>query len=226
MATQDTTLDYQSLAVTPDKFWVPRGGLTQKVKDKIEKAAVVGAQMLAGDWDWGERTVPRHNDGTLRAPIIDVMIAAGWSAKSSNSRKYLKTELFYTRLAYHRQRMEGGYKAELAKLTDNGDALKRLSEAAFESLLADLQDPDRSQRIPFKDRAKLYTDALNIEAKIKGDVKTRPGIGPAPSVVQNVLNVMESNMDPARFERMKDRFDAAHRKALDDVEGVIVVSEG
>ena len=202
--------------------------VTHALKEKIDKAAYAKAQIKTGQFDWSKtdlwqgKGTPKHNDGTPRAPVKVLLEAGGWNPNSNDAISHLKTNYFEERYAFHMQRMDGGFKKALAELTDGGNALAMLSTNLWESLMADLQDPERAKRIPFRDRATLYEKVTEMQAKLKGDASTR---NRSSVTIGNVLNVMSESMPEDQFRNMANRLERVHDDVVDIVEGVIVVAD-
>jgi hypothetical protein len=98
----------------------------------------------------------------------------GWKANDMYQKvfgdKDSQHHQFYMKaLTKHRMRLAGGFTEELAKLTDDGDALSKMSKRLYDTLMDDLNDPDRSKDISFRDRAALYEKVTKLEAQTKGD---------------------------------------------------------
>lgn len=208
---------------SPKKYWEPKGFLTRRTLDKIDKAAKAAAQMLNGTWDWGDRKPPRHNDGSFRAPVRDVMIAGGWNPNSHDPQKYLKSREFAEALKREQMRLDGGFKKVLAEMTQGGSDLHNLSAALWESLMEDMADPERRRRIPFRDRSKLYTELTQMIAKAEGDANTRGGIG--KNLEAEFLENLKENTDEVRFREVALKLKQNLDEAQEVVEGVELLVE-
>jgi hypothetical protein len=205
--------------------------ITSRTKEKIDKAALAKAQILRGEYDWtGTRwegkkpnELPRHLDGSPRAPVELLLKAGGWAPTNTSAFKNFSHPYFEERFNYHMQRLDGGFRQALAELTGDGTSLSKLSELTYNSLVADLQDPERAKRIPFKDRAMLYEKVTELDAKLKGDAKTR-GQGPKGLNIGSITQIVNQNMDPDDAQRMVEGLNSAHADVVDIIEGVVEVA--
>jgi hypothetical protein len=182
--------------------------------------------MLRGEYDWigaGYKRPPMTRTGEYYIPVKELLRAGGWSVTSRKPRAYLRSKYFKERLAYHMQRLDGGFRKVLAEMTDNGKALEELSKALFASLMRDLGDPERSQRISFRDRAILFKEVTQLQAAIRGDATTR-GLPRGPNVT-NVLNIMAANMPDEEFKALEKKLGVALDRSKDIVEGVLEVAD-
>lgn len=177
------------------------GIITHAVREKIDRVACVMVQMERGEW--------QHADGKLhwskdangnRVPGVRKMeaVAHVWGNAANETVRKLFSEkgewhaMLEERIAYHRQRLDEGYRGALAKLTDDGNALMVMSNKLYESLWWDLNDAETRSKIPFRERAHFFEVLTKMEASIKGDVTTRGQHKLQPSVVIQNINVPES----------------------------------
>jgi len=124
---------------------------------------------------------------------------------------------YQERLIHHRMVLDGGYKKELAELTDNGVNLSVLRGLAYASLISDLEDPDTAREIPFRDRQRLYVEITKMEADAHGDAKTQGHF-----TQNNVLAIIGSKInDPLVRAELADGVSAALGAATDEVENII-----
>lgn len=207
-----------------------RNFIQKKTKEKIDRAAYTKALIVRGEFDWTGtewegKNPPRHKDGTLRAPTRVLLKAGGWAETNNTALANLKVPYFEERYAYHMQRLDGGFKQALAELTDDGKALSLLSAKLFDSLMADLNDEERAKRISFRDRAMLYEKVTEMEAKMKGDAKTRktPTQGMSIGGIVQVINTHAG--DTPEGKSILEGLHAAHSEVSDIIEGVVEVAD-
>jgi len=210
----------------PEKYWKPTHYLTREVKDKIDKAARAVALILDDQWDWGDRNTPRHMDGSLRAPIPDVLEAAGWSRGNNSARKYLHTKEFYDALTREKLKLDGGFQLALAEITEDGKALTHMSARVYEVIMQKLSDKDAALRIPLKDLGKLYTDLTTIDAKMRAGAQPKrqePGLATSPA--QDFLGALAEGTDEVRFREIALKLKKNIGDASDVVEGVASLAD-
>jgi hypothetical protein len=208
-----------------DQKWED-GPLYPSTKDKMRKAAAATAAMLNGTWDWGSKTVPRHQDGSLRAPKPDVLEAAGWARTSNSARRHFN-HIFYRKcLKEEMMRLDKGFKAELATLESKDHGLGGLSTLLLKRLWEDLSDEERSRRIPFKVKAELYTKVTELSAKMDGDYMHRGGPGNAGSLSADVQkHITEGEYGDVQIEQTKVTLANANRWANEHPEVTDVEAE-
>jgi len=172
----------------------------KKTKEKIDKLACVIAKMERGEWDWSDGKKHWSTDGGVRRPRVSKAEALRhvWGTVYNQLYSDIFPEkgrlhpIYEERLAFHRQRLDGGYRQALAELTDDGKALQVMSKKLYESLWWDLNDEETVRKIPFKDKAKFFEVLTKMEASIKGDVNTRGQERLHPNVVIQNINVPEN----------------------------------
>jgi len=175
--------------------------VTHAVREKIDKVACVMVKMERGEWEHadGKQHWSKDANGN-RVPGIRKMDAVRhvWGNAANETVRKLFSEkgewhdMLQERMAYHRQRLDDGYRGALAKLTNDGSALVVMSSKLYESLWWDLNDPETCAKIPFRERAKFFEVLTKMEAGIKGDVTTQAHTKLQPSVVIQNINVPES----------------------------------
>jgi hypothetical protein len=197
------------------------------VRGKIDRTAYAIARMEIGTYEFPDKKPKfRLVDGLKVFRVVNrEAMRYGWGHagdedwKATATEKHLFNkdgkyhEYLQRRLAVHRQRLAGGYEEELAKLTEDGNALTEMSATLYRTLMDDLTDPDRAKDISFKDRAALYRDVTRLEAQLKGDSSTR---GPQPVIKAN--NVIGTLNLP---NSVRDRVQAQ----IADIEGTVIVEE-
>jgi hypothetical protein len=205
-----------------------RNFIQNSTKDKIDKAAYAKALIVRGEYDWTGtewegKKLPRHKDGTYRAPVKVLLKEGGWAESNTTALKNLSCAYFNERFHYHMQRLDGGFRQALAEITGDGKALELLSTKLYESLMADLQDEERARRIPFKDRANLYQTLTEMDAKLKGDSASRNRQGPS---IGGIVQVINNNVgDSPEGRQMLSDLAHVHEDVLDIVEGVVEVAD-
>ena len=204
---------------------------TSQAKDRaqrIDRVARRVAQMERGTYESPTKPEwkPRRDGDAKYHPSLELaFIDEGFSEKyakirvaCSNGRGKMG-EWFQDRLVHHRMLLDGGYKAELAALTNNGQAITALRSLAYESLMNDLRDPMESQKIPFRDRQRLYVDLTKMEAEAKGDARTQGRF-----TQNNVLAIIQNKInDSSAQNELVDNLTYALEEATEEVEGILDV---
>lgn len=187
------------------------GTVHQKTKDRVDKLAYILVLMERGEYEFPDgRRRWRRDESGIRHPRVVRRIAFEqvWGSFSTPMYSALFSEtgrlrpLLEERIAYHRQRLDSGYRKALAELTGDGKALEVMSAKVYESLWWDLNDPETCRKIPFRDRVKFFEILAKLDASIKGDVMTKPS-SLKPSVVIQNINVPES-VKQRMVERMEE----------------------
>lgn len=155
--------------------------IQKRTRERLDKGADIAAQVLNGVWDWGDEKVPRHRDGTYRCPKNWLIEQMGWR-DSDSARARLHTTYWRDALARSMHRFDKGYSQELGFITKEGALPAALSQLTYDSLIADLSDPDRAQRISFRDRVALWKASTEMAAKVEGDTRTKGGMNLTRSV--------------------------------------------
>lgn len=182
----------------------------KKTKEKIDRLANVIAKMERGEWEWSDGKKHWSMDDGVRRPRVSKAEALRhvWGTVYNQLYSDIFPEkgrlhpIYEERLAFHRQRLDGGYRQALAELTDDGKALQVMSKKLYESLWWDLNDEETVRKIPFKDKAKFFEVLTKMEASIKGDVNTSGEDKLHPNVVIQNINVPESVK-----QRMMEEYD-------------------
>jgi len=199
--------------------------ITNAVRGKVDRTAYAVALMEIGRYEWpdGKEKYARDESGIRVYRVVRQEAQRyGWGYESLNriSRvtyqdlfsedgKYHK--LYEERLTHHRMRLHEGYVGELAKLTEDGNALTQLSEKLYASLMDDLSDPERVRQISFRDRAFLYKETVKLDAQVKGDASTS---GPQPVI--NATNVIGTLNLPASVQgNVMEKLDAIEGDAVE-----------
>jgi len=172
----------------------------QKTKERIDRLANVLVKMERGEWQWPDGKPRWMKENGIRKPRVvkkdafEHVWGKGGNAQYDVifSEKGRLRPLLEERLAYHRQRLDGGYREALANLTGDGNALAVMSNKLYESLWWDLNDEETRKAIPFRERAKFFEVLTKMEASIKGDVATQAKERLHPSVVIQTINVPDS----------------------------------
>lgn len=176
--------------------------ITNIVRGKIDRTAYAVALMEIGRYEWpdGKEKYSRDESGIRVYRVVKQEAQRyGWGMEDvhqvgrkthqdifSEEGKYHK--LYEERLTHHRMRLHEGYVGELAKLTDNGNALTQLSDKLYASLMDDLSDPESVKKISFRDRAFLYKEVTKLDAHVRGDAGTS---GPQPVInANNVIGTL------------------------------------
>jgi hypothetical protein len=177
------------------------GQIRNATKEKVDRVACILVKMERGEWVFADKK-PRWATGPNGNKVPRVIKAEAvrevWGQTSNGTVFDLFNEkgkwrsLLEERIAFHRQRLERGYQQALAALTNDGNALKVMSDKLYESLWSDLNDPRRVGQIPFRERAKLFETLVKMEASIKGDVATQAKERLKPSVIVQQINVPDS----------------------------------
>jgi len=217
----------RGITYDPPEEWAPEPK-TRPLKDKLDRAARYAAQMLEGVYDWGDRPVPRHNDGTLRAPIAEIMELVWGKRDLDKAYRYFRTRYFHERLALERQRIDGGFHKALAELTDKmgGESfLMRLSGRALELLDERLHDPNAQHKFSNRDLLAIGQFGLTLQAKIQGDTSTRGGVGNQSSLHAALLKTMEK-MDPNTTAEMTLKLRKATEEAQQAANGILTIAGG
>jgi hypothetical protein len=175
--------------------------LWKRSKEKIDKVALAVALMERGEFDFsdGKKRWTVDEDGNRVPRIVqgEALVYGGYAPVSNAANfifrygdKHPYRKYLLERLDFHRRRLEGGFAKQLAEITDGGDALRQLSAKSYEVLMAQLSDPEASEKIKPADLIKLYVESTKLEASIKGDQSTRHVSQRAPAVM-NVINLPE-----------------------------------
>lgn len=176
--------------------------ITHAVKEKIDRVANVIVQMERGEYEFpdGKPRWRRDAEGNRRPRVVQgEAVRHVWDGKENNktlgelfSPKGRYYHLLQERIAFHRQRLDEGYRQALATLTDDGNALAIMSDKLYQSLWWDLNDEETCRSIPFKERARFFEVLTKMEASVKGDVTTQADRRLRPSVVIQQINVPDS----------------------------------
>lgn len=195
----------------------------KKKAARLDLAALHYAQMKRGTYERDGYKQRYSADGSPSASILEALrsVQFGETYKELQSQCQHGTgrwgEYFQKRVSFHMARMAGGYRKELAELTNNGVDLFKLRVAAFDSLLYDLENDACS--IPFKDRAKLYVDVTRLEAEVKGDDST---VGLKGTVMNTIVNNFGNPVQAQRFLDKIAEKTAAYEMQAEDI---LVVGE-
>lgn len=177
------------------------GQIRNSTKEKVDRVANIMVKMERGEWvfpDKKPRWTRDANGNKIPRVVKADAVKAVWGKTSNGtvvdlfSDKGKWHDYLEERLAFHRQRLEGGYQEALAVLTNDGNALKVMSDKLYESLWYDLNDPISCAQIPFRERAKLFEVLVKMEASIKGDVATKGKEQLHPSVIVQQINVPDA----------------------------------
>lgn len=215
---------YSSLSLYLCVMHTNEDGLPIEKANRLDRMAEAQAKMEKGLYAFPDGKPRYHVDGSYRAPMVDVLEAGGYSRKSNSARKLFKHPYFLKRLAIHRQRLDGGFQKALAELTDGGRDLTTLTSKLFETLLLDLADPEVRDKIPFRDRSRLYHDLTKLHAATKGSSETprRP-----TATTTNILAIMgDGRMDEETFNEYVHRLREEHERAAMEAADVEAVVEG
>lgn len=175
--------------------------VTHRVKEMIDKVACQLVLMERGEYEFpdGKPHFAKDANGNKVPRVVkNEAVRHVWGRVNNATLDALFSEkgryhgILEERIAFHRQRLDEGYRGALAKLTDDGNALVVMSNKLYESLWWDLNDPETCQSIPFRERAKFFEVLTKMEASIKGDVTTQGQHKLQPSVVIQNINVPES----------------------------------
>ena len=180
---------------------MPAKYVTHKVRDKVDKVASIMVLMERGEFEFpdGKQRWMHDESGNKKPRVVQqIAVEQVWGGKASSSvldalfgTKGRLRELLQERIAYHRQRLDTGYRKALATLTQDGNALSVMSSKLYESLWWDLNDEETCKRIPFKERARFFEILTKMEASIKGDITTQAPMKLQPSVVIQNIQVPE-----------------------------------
>lgn len=222
----DETNPVKGVTYDPPETWTP-DPKTRALKDKLDRAARYAAQMLEGVYDWGDRSVPRHQDGTLRAPMAELLELCWGNRTQDKAYTYFRSHYFHERLALERQRIDGGFHKALAELTDKmgGESfLMHLSGRALELLDERLNDPNAQHKFSNRDLLAIGQFGITLQAKISGDTGTRGEVGPHSGLHASLLQTME-RMDPNTTAEMTLKLRKATEEAQQVADGMLLTAE-
>ena len=172
--------------------------LWRQVEEKVDRIAEAVALMERGEFEFPDGKDHWTTVNGKREPRVikkAALVYAGYAEDSQSVWANTFSEdgdwhpYYRERLAWHRQRLSGGYRQALAELTEGGGALRQLSKQAYEALMYKLKEPEKAAKeFSLKDLTKLYLDSTKLEASLNGEASTRRE-GPAeiqPSVLINI----------------------------------------
>lgn len=177
--------------------------LWKQVEEKVDKVAEAEALMERGEFEFPDGKQHWTTVAGKREPRVikkEALAYAGYARESQSVWANIWDEdgpwhaYYVERLAWHRQRLSGGYRQALAELTDGGGALRALSKQAYEAIMYKLKEPEKAAKeFSLKDLARLYLDSTKLEAQLSGEASTRrDGAPQLPDV--NVVNVIGANL--------------------------------
>jgi hypothetical protein len=188
--------------------------MRKAAKDRVDKISEAVALMERGEFEFPdgkerwcningkrEHRIVKREDLVYAgyAPESQMIWAKVWGEKGDWHKYYRE------RLAWHRQRLSGGYRQALAELTDGGGALRNLSKQAYEAIMYKLADPEKaSKEFSLKDLTAVYLGTTKLEASIGGEANTRRGgVKELPDV--NVVNVISTSLPEDYAKRIADK---------------------
>jgi len=173
----------------------------KQVREKLDKVAEAVALMERGEYQFEDGKQHFTTEDGMQVPRViknEAMRYGGYKGPSRNAWSHIFSEggtwrpYFLERLRWHRQRLAGGFRQQLAELTEDGSALRDLSAAAYEVIMQQLKDPEAYKKIKPDTVAKIYLESTKLEAAVKGDVDTKRHHPISAPQVMNVINLPES----------------------------------
>ena len=186
----------------------------EQAKVKVDRVAEAVAMMERGEFefpDGKERWSTLNGKREPRVVKTEALVAGGYARESSSVWSKIFPDdgdwhsYYHERLAWHRQRLSGGYRQALAELTDGGGALKALSKVTYEAIMYKLKEPEKAAKeFSLKDLTKLYIDSTKLEASLAGEAGTRRGGAPElPDI--NVVNVIGASLPEGYAEKLEEQ---------------------